>query len=175
LNGVDSNRALFAYRQVKPVDPVLARVLVEGMLKTMLFILLLAGAWLLGYEILPCDPLGAIFVWVSIWLLGIGVGLVASVGAALAEEVGKMVRIILFPLYFLSGVIIPLQAKPQYVQEMLLYNPVVHGLELLRGSFFEGYHKLAGVDLLYLYYWIFGSFALGLILHVKFSERLRAR
>jgi capsular polysaccharide transport system permease protein len=175
LNAVDSNRALFAYRQVKPVDPVLVRVMLEGLIKTVVFILLLAGASLLGYDILPFDPLGAIFIWISIWLLGVGLGLVASVGAALAEEVGRVVRIILFPLYILSGVIIPLQAKPHYVQEILLYLPTVHGLELLRGCFFEGYHTLAGIDLLYLYGWIFASIALGLALHVKFATRLRAR
>jgi len=175
LGAITANRGLLAYRQVKPIDPVLVRAFLEGVLKVIVFVILIAGALLLGYEILPFDPLGAMFAWMLIWLLGLGVGLVTSAATALVEEVGRIVRILMFPLFILSGVIIPLQVMPYAIQHYLLYNPVAHGIETLRLCFFEGYHTLSGVDLLYLYYWVFASMALGLAMHVKFSMRLRAQ
>lgn len=175
LGAIEANQGLFAYRQVKPVDPVLVRAALDGLLRTIVLVLLLSGAVLLGYDILPFDPLGALGVWLSAWLLGLGLGLVVSVGAALAEEVGRVVRIMMLPLFLLSGVIIPVQALPPAVQHYLLYNPALHAVESLRLRFFEGYHTLGGIDLLYLYYWVFVSLALGLALHVQFAIRLRAR
>ncbi len=175
MGAIEANKGLFSYRQVKPVDPVLVRAVLEGLLKSVVFILLIAGAMLLGFEILPFDPLGAIGIWFSVWLLGVSLGLVVSVLASLVEEVGRVVRLMMFPLYFLSGVMFPLQVMPHSIQQYLLYNPVAHGIESLRLRFFEGYHTINGIDLLYMYYWIFAATALGLALHIKFSLRLRAR
>ena len=174
IGAIDANKGLFSYRQIKPVDPVLVRSVLEGLLKSLVFIILLGGASLLGYDILPFDPLGAIFIWLSVWLLGASVGFVVSVVGALVEEIGRVIKMLMFPLYFLSGVMFPLQVFPHSIQQYLLYNPVAHGLESIRLRFFEGYHTIDGISFLYLYYWIFAAAALGLALHVKFASRLRA-
>ncbi|RFA28026.1 ABC transporter permease [Alkalilimnicola ehrlichii] len=175
IGAVDANKGLFAYRQVKPVDPVIARNVVEGILKTVVFMVLIAGASLLGYEILPADPLAAMFIWFSIWVLGLGAGLVASVVAPLVPEIGRVLRMLILPLFLLSGVIIPLHALPHSIQHYLLYNPVVHALEALRLSFFSGYKSLAGVDMLYLWWWALAMVALGLALHLRFTMRVKAK
>jgi capsular polysaccharide transport system permease protein len=175
IGAVDANQGLFAYRQVKPVDPVLVRNVLEGLLKTVVFLLLIAGAVLLGHHVIPIDPLGVVLVWFSIWLLGLGVGLVVSVASTMVPEVGNVVRIVMLPLFLLSGAIIPLQMLPFQVQEYMLYNPVLHGIEALRLSFFEGYRSLNGIDLQYLWFWALITLALGLSLHLKFATRLKAR
>lgn len=175
LGAIEANRGLFAYRQVKPVDPVLVRNVLEGLLKTVVLFILIAGVALLGYDILPFDPLGAMFVWLSIWLLGFGAGLVVSVAGALVPEVERVVRMMMLPMLLLSGVIIPLQTMPYQVQQYLLYNPVAHGLESLRLSFFEYYHPVQGVDLGYLWFWALAMIALGLAMHLRFDMRLKAR
>ncbi|ACL72392.1 ABC 2 transport system integral membrane protein [Thioalkalivibrio sulfidiphilus HL-EbGr7] len=175
MGAVEANRGLFAYRQVKPVDPVLVRNVLEGLLKTLVLFILIAGVALLGYDILPSDPLGAMFVWISIWLLGLGAGLVVSVVGALVPEVGRLVRMMMLPMFLLSGVIIPLQTLPHQVQVYVIYNPVVHGLESLRLSFFEGYKSLPGIDLTYLWLWSLSMIALGLALHLRFDMRLKAQ
>lgn len=174
LGSVEANRGLFAYRQVKSVDPVLVRNILEGLLKTLVLLMLIAGVALLGYDILPFDPLGAMLVWMSIWLLGLGGGLVISVAGSLVPELGRVVRMMMLPMFLLSGVIIPLQALPYQVQQYLLYNPVAHGLESLRLSFFEHYKPLQGVDMTYLWFWALAMIALGLALHLRFDMRLKA-
>jgi len=85
------------------------------------------------------------------------------------------VRMMMLPMFLLSGVIIPLQTLPHQVQVYVIYNPVVHGLESLRLSFFEGYKSLPGIDLTYLWLWSLSMIALGLALHLRFDMRLKAQ
>jgi capsular polysaccharide transport system permease protein len=175
LGAVEGNKGLFAYRQVKTVDPVLVRCFLEGMLKTFIFMLFIFAGLLLDIGLMPADPLGALFCWLSLWLLGMGAGLALSALSALVPEVGRVTRIISLPLLIISGVIIPLNFLPHDLQQYVLWNPIVHGLESLRLSFFPAYRTLGGVDLTYLWFWALSSMSLGLMLHLRFAMRLKAQ
>lgn len=175
LGAVEANKGLFAYRQVSPVDPVLVRNALEGVLKSAVFLILIAGATLLGHSMIPADPLAAIFTWFSLWLLGAGGGLVVSAGTALVAELGRLVRMLMLPMFMLSGAILPVQMLPHSVQEIMVYNPVLHGIEILRLGFFPLYKAVSGVELLYLWQWALALVALGLALHLRFANRLKAQ
>ncbi|WP_367379133.1 ABC transporter permease [Halomonas sp. PR-M31] len=84
-------------------------------------------------------------------------------------------RIITLPLLILSGVIFPINYIPHEFRQYVLWNPIVHGLESMRLSFFEGYHTLDGIDMTYLWLWALGLMTLGLMLHVRFAGRLKAQ
>ena len=174
IGAISANKGLFTYRQVKPVDAVLVRCFVEGTLKSFVFLLFIIAASLLQIDLIPSDPLLAIFCWLSLWILGAGFGLALSALSTLVPEVGRIVRIITLPLLIISGVIMPLQLIPYKVQHFLLLNPIVHGLEALRLAFFEGYHSLNGISLIYLWCWSLSLWLLGLILHIRFEQRLKA-
>lgn len=175
MMGVNANRGLFGYRQVKPVDPILVRNFLEGVLKTIVLALMVFGASLLGFKILPAYPLLALFGWLSMWLLGLGTGLVVSVGATLIPEIAIIVRVLNMPMFILSGAIFPLNFIPQQALHYLLYYPVIHGVEFVRVGFFDNYRTLDGLDVMYLWWWIVGLLALGLALHIRFAARLRAQ
>lgn len=175
LGALEANQGLFAYRQVQPVDTVLIRNVVEGFLKTIVFVIVIMGASLLGYDVLPANPLRAVFAWASLWLFGTGVGLVVSVGATLVPEIRIVVRLAMLPMLLLSGVIFSINVLPHSAQQYLLYNPILHGVEFLRLAFFPGYATANSISALYLWYWILASLALGLALHMRFANRLRAK
>lgn len=175
LGAVDANKGLFTYRQVKPVDPVLVRCFLEGILKTVVLIILVLGASLLGFEILPAKPLLSIFAWVSMWFLGLGSGLIVSVGAVLIPEIAIVIRLITMPMFILSGAFFPLHGLPAKFLNYLLYYPVVHGVEYVRIGFFAGYTAINGLSMMYLWGWILILVALGLALHIRFAKRLRAK
>lgn len=172
---VKSNKALLSYKQVKPVDTVLVKAAVEGLLIVVTTLILLTGASLFGFDVLPHDPLTLLLVYATLWLMGTGLGLILSAITPLAPEVGKVVGIIFTPLYFLSGVLYSLSAAPPYIRAILLYNPIVHGLELARAAFFAGYHAVVGISYAYLAWWAGSVFLLGLALQYSMSERLGAR
>jgi capsular polysaccharide transport system permease protein len=175
MTAIASNQALFAYRQIKPVDALLVRSANELALQTVVLLILLGFALLADVDALPDDPLGVFGLWCSLWLLGLGCALIVSVVARLVPDIQHLVKMMMLPLLLMSGVILPLQGLPHSLLEYLLYNPILHGLELLRLYYFDGYRAVQGVSLDYLWRWILVTLALGLALHARFELRLKAK
>lgn len=175
MGAIDSNSALFAYRQVQPVDPVLVRNFLEGMLRTFVFLIFIVGGLLLGLDMYPDNAIRAMWAWVSLWSLGIGLGLVTSVAATLVPEVGRVIRMLSLPLLILSGVMFPLNRLPHWLLEYLMLNPIPHALETLRLGFFENYQVIHGTSMLYFWLVTLSLNALGLLMHLRFVDRLKAK
>lgn len=174
-NAIGANRSLFAYRQVKPVDAVLARCALEALLMLMLAGVILVALALSGVTAMPHDPIAVMEAALGLWLLGTGFGLVVSVVTELVDELANVIDMLMTPLYLLSGVVLPLMVVPLPYRSWLMYNPVTHGLEALRLGFAPLYHAVPELSLLYLYGWALGLIFLGLALHVRFQQRLVAQ
>ncbi|MDS1309447.1 ABC transporter permease [Marinobacter xiaoshiensis] len=175
MEAISANRGLFAYRQVQPVDTVIARCGLEGILSTLVFSLIILLFSLAGYHLLPQHPLQVLHAWLAVWVFGAGVAMIFSVIVTSLPEAGKFIRMVMFPLYFLSGVMIPVQYFPHELQQYLIYNPMLHAIELLRTGIFEAYRPVSGISFLYLHYWVWGSLFLGLLLQLRFRQRLLAQ
>lgn len=174
MEAINANRALFAYRQIVPVDAVLVRAALEGFLGIIVFVLLLLGAGLVGFQVMPHDPLAALAAFVSLCLCGLGLGLILSVASELVPELAKVARLLFTPLYFLSGVIFPVILIPPQYRDWVFYNPFAQGLELLRGAYFPLYHAAPEASFGYVYSAALITIFLGLALQVRFAVRLRA-
>ncbi|MCC4264610.1 ABC transporter permease [Oceanimonas baumannii] len=172
---INSAQALFAYRQVKPVDTVLVRTSVDVMLRTVVFVLFVTSGLLLGLNIFPDNAIQVLLIWGSLWGLALGFALVGSVAVHLVPEIGKIIKMVSLPLMIISGAILPLNSLPHSILEYLMLNPIVHGLELLRAGFFEHYHTVPGTSLFYFLLWVLGLNALGLLMHLRYKERLKAK
>lgn len=174
-NAIGANRSLFTYRQVTPVDTVLVRVALEGLVMLMVSVFILSGAGLLGLSYLPSDPLAVIEATAGLWLLGVGFGLIVSVLKELVPELDNILDMFMTPLYMLSGVIVPLSAIPYPYREWLMYNPVAHGLEALRLGFATYYHATPELSMPYLYGWGLGMVFVGLLLQARFARKLTSQ
>ncbi|MBU0620492.1 MAG: ABC transporter permease [Gammaproteobacteria bacterium] len=172
MMGLKGGKSLFAFPQIRPVDPVLVSTGLEGFLMVVISIVLLAGAWLYGLAVIPVDPLAVIEAMFGLWLFGAGYGLISSVANELAPPVGLFLGFMLRPLYFLSGVIFPITFIPYPYREWALLNPLVHGLEATRLGFAPYYHVMPEMSISYLYGWALLTFFFGLALHVNYAERL---
>ena len=60
---------------------------------------------MLGLNIYPDNAIRAVGAWLSLWSLGIGLGLVTSVAGTLVPEVSRVIRMLSLPLLIVSGVI----------------------------------------------------------------------
>ena len=169
---IDDNKAMFVYRQVRPVDTVIVRAALDGFLNLLIGLVALAVLALLGHNVVPDNPLLVIAAVLGIWLLGLGFGLMASVPTVLIQESNVFLSFSMTPLYLASGVILPINLVPYPYQQWLAYNPLVHALEAARLGFSSGYHVIAGLDLIYVYAWALVMIFIGLVLQVRFSERL---
>lgn len=172
MYAVDSNKPLFAYRQVKPFDTSIVRGGLEAFLMVMVAMVILTVAAFLGHDVFPDDPMQVLVAMFGLWLFGVGYGLVASVLMALVPETEHILKILMLPLYLISGVIMPISAIPQPYRDVLLINPLVHGLELVRQGFSTYYHMVPGISMGYLYMWGVVSLFLGLVLYRRFALQL---
>ncbi|WZB74624.1 ABC transporter permease [Achromobacter insuavis] len=133
---------------------------------------ILAAAAFLGHVTFPKDPLLVAVALFGLWLYGLGYGLVASVLMALVPETEHILKLVMMPLYLVSGVIMPIASVPQPYRDMLMINPIAHGLELVRSGFVPHYHMVPEASAGYLYAWAGASILLGLALYRRFELRL---
>ena len=174
-NAVNANTGLFTYRQVKPIDTVLVRGVLEGFLVLVITMILFGGAALFGLSVLPADPLSMLEAGFGLWLLGIGFGLIASVATELIPELGKLIDYVMVPMNFISGAVFPIGNLPEPYRGWLFLNPVAQGMEAARQGFATYYHAAPELSIAYLYESALVLVFLGLVLHVRFATRLIAQ
>jgi len=172
MNAINANRALFAYRQVKPIDTVFVRAGTELFLMILVSIILFSLVALFGHDVVPANPLGILVAFFGLWLLGLGFGLTMSIVVELVPEMERVVGVIMYPLYLLSGVMLPIASMPPEFRKWLLFNPIVQGLEEVRLSFAPFYHALPELDLAYLFEAALILIFLGLALQLRFADRM---
>jgi len=175
MNALNANQSLFAYRQVKPIDTLLVRGVLEGLLMIIIASIMLAGVALLGFSVIPADPLTVLEAFFGLWLVGMGFGLLTSVPSQLVPELGRVINMAMMPLYILSGVIFPIASIPQPYRDWLLLNPVAHGLEGARLGFAPHYSAIPELNVAYMYGFALVTIFLGLALHRRFALRLVTR
>lgn len=173
MAAIAPSKKLFVFSQIRPADTVIVRAAIEGFLMVIVTIVLFAGAWFYGLAVIPADPLAVIEALFGLWLFGLGFGLMNSVALEIVEPVGKVFGFILNrPLYFLSGVLIPISFIPYPYKDWILLNPVLHGLEAMRLGFAPYYHVDPQISTSYLYGWALGSIFLGMALQVRYAKQL---
>jgi capsular polysaccharide transport system permease protein len=174
MEAIDANRGLFAYRQVKPMDTLVSRALLEIVVLSAVYALALGVLTWLGYSVLPARPLELVGVSVLLILLGMSLGLLLAVATHDAPRLRTFVRISTTPLYMLSGVVFPVRALPQEVLWWLSWNPALHVVELSRNCFFPNYPLLREVDVGYVCEFALVCLALGMSLYRVRRQQLIA-
>lgn len=146
MDSLRENRSLFAYKQIKPLDTYLARTLVETCISATVYaILAFAFAWF-GFDMSVARPLQ----WVA--TLALGLLFAFSLGMTLAlithaiPGLKIVIRMAFFPLYFISGVLMPASYLPQAMLPLLLLNPFLHVMELIRSEVMPHYVPVNGVS-----------------------------
>lgn len=153
MDAVDSNRGLFGYRQVKPMDALLSRALLETALNAVVYLIALALLGWIGFQFLPARPLELMATGFLLLVLGAALGTAFAVATNELPQTRSFIRIAAFPLYMLSGVIFPVHAIPADYHVYLLWNPVLHLIELSRASFFSQYVLVQGINIEYPLAW----------------------
>ncbi|MNO28276.1 Polysialic acid transport protein KpsM [compost metagenome] len=146
MDSLRENRSLFGYKQIKPLDTYIARVIVETCIAVTVYALLVFGFAWAGFDMSIHSPLQ----WVATLLLGLmfafGLGMMLALVTHALPSVKIVIRMAFFPLYFISGVLIPASYLPQAMMPVLLLNPFLHILELIRAEVLPHYTPVDGVS-----------------------------
>ena len=149
MGAIDGSRGLFGYRQVKPIDTLLVRGALEALIYSVVYVVVLAALGWYGLQWFPDRPLELAVASSVLIVLGLSLGLLFAVITDDVPQLRVIVRIAYFPLYIISGVIFPLAALPTATLPWLLWNPVLHLIEVQRGYFFDHYPVIEQASLAY--------------------------
>lgn len=172
MSAVPSNKGLFSYKPVKPIDAALARNFLELILKLIAYIGFSAALLWFGYQISFEAIPQLLFFWILLFIFMAGTSLIFMVLADFTSEIQKLVSAFLLILYLLSGVLYSIHIIPQQYREYLLFNPLIHIFELMRHAVSPTYALVQGVSLRYFMVWLIGALFIGLLLYKRFEKRM---
>ncbi len=166
-----ANKGLFAYKQVKPIDTIIARVLVEMFITGIIILLFLFIGFLFQYDIKPENIImvAAGYLWLVVF--SFSVGLVVGIGNTFYVSIGKFVGIFSFLLLIFSAVFFPIENMPPAAQKVLLYNPLTHFMEMIHANYI---YELSDryVDYIYMLEWTVTPLFIGMWLYVRLEKRI---
>ena len=110
MGAVAGNRNLLIYRQVRIFDTFLTRFALEAVISFLVLLVIIAGAWWIGFEVEVINTLRFLLVYALLSLFAFGLGLVFCVLNTLYPEPGKLLPFVLRPLMFISGTFFPLMS-----------------------------------------------------------------
>ncbi|WP_081648203.1 ABC transporter permease [Pseudomonas sp. G5(2012)] len=149
MNSPKENRSLFGYKQIKPLDTFIARILVEFSISATVYAILVFGFAWYGFDMSIRAPIEWIITIVLGLLFSFGLGVLLSLIAHALPDSKLFIQMMFFPLYFISGVLIPATYLPQEMLPLFLLNPFLHLLELIRSEIFPYYVTVDGISVNY--------------------------
>jgi ABC-2 type transport system permease protein/capsular polysaccharide transport system permease protein len=144
-----NNLALMYHRNIRVLDIYLARVLLEFGGATMSFSVLGTVFVLMGLLDPPQDVLKVISGWLLLAWFGGALAILMGALSHRSELVDKLWHPASYLLFPLSGAAFMVAALPPLAQDVVLWIPTVHGVELVREGWF-GDRARAHYDLAYL-------------------------
>jgi capsular polysaccharide transport system permease protein len=172
LSAIQSNKGLFSYRPVKPIDALLARNFLEFLLKFIAYIFFSLGFLWLGYSISFEHIPELFFYWSLLFVFMLAFSLIFMVIGDFSKEIGKFLSVVFLILYFLSGILYSIHIIPAKYREYLLWNPLIHIIELMRHAVAPTYELVSGISLSYFIIWVILSLFIGLLLYKRFEQQM---
>ena len=135
-NAIRTNTALLYHRNVTVLDFFAARLLLEIAGATTSLVVLLGIFILVGVIDIPADPIMMVTAWLMLVWFTIGLGLTVGVLAERSEGFERAWNTMTFVLFQLSGAFFMVDWLPSKMQEWILWVPMVHAVEMLRGGYY---------------------------------------
>lgn len=169
---VPGNRSLLFFPQVNFLNLTAARALLEMGTNITVFSLLLVGRAFLGYPIVFDNFPLFLSAMATLGLLGLSFGLIAGSINQLVPTAGQVIPIFARVLYFASGTLFTVNELPRAAREILLYNPVLQLIDLVRDNLSKDYTAhYSGFS--YPVTFVLVSLALGLLLSTLAKRKLQ--
>ncbi len=136
IGAISANASLLYHRNVRVLDTLFARMLLEIAGATIAQIAIVGVLILIGWIPAPADVFYMLMAWLLMAIFAIGLGLVICSIAFKVEAFGKIWGTFSFVMLPLSGVFFFVSSLPQQAQQYVLWMPMVHGTEMFRQGYF---------------------------------------
>lgn len=136
---ISTNKGLLQYPVVSPLDAVFSKFILTFV--TMMVVgVLLTGGIIVVYDLpVMLDPVSALLGFTLNALLGLGVGTVNCVLYGIFPTWRNIWNVLTKPLFVISGTFFIYENAPPAFQSIMWWNPLVHGVALVRAGFYGSY------------------------------------
>lgn len=139
LTAISGNKALLTFPQVTPLDLMLSRAVVVWGTQVFSGAIAVGISSFYGFPPFVSDWGGLFFVVLLVPLFGVGCGMLCASLAIFWPTLEKLVPMVTRILFFVSGIFFSVSMFPKSIADILLLNPVMQLIELLRQSLSRGY------------------------------------
>lgn len=136
IGSISANMSLLYHRNVRILDTIFARMLLEIAGATIAQIAIMSVLIAVRWIEMPADIFYMLLAWLLMAMFAIGLGLIICSVAFHFEPFGKVWGTISFVMMPLSGVFFFVHNLPQQLQHYVLMLPMVHGTEMFRAGYF---------------------------------------
>ncbi|MEJ8476298.1 ABC transporter permease [Roseibium algae] len=168
---VEANRALLNYPVLSPYDTVISRVILQVFTLFVVNLLLFGGLYLMvPFEQINLKPI--FFGSLIAIVLGAGVGMANIVWFHFSSTYQQIWGIINRPAFIVSGIFFLPETLPHPFREIVMWNPLIHIIGLVRTGFYPTY-RAPYINLPFAVGLAVFSLVLGFFLVWLFDARLR--
>jgi len=158
-----ANDAFYNYQQVKPIDAVIARFILDMLLMIVGgFLVFFLLAWFLGVWIELGNALPLIGIVLTAMTMSFGLSLLLATYGYLYDGLLKAVSAASRPLLFVSAVFYTPNDLPAEARYFLSWNPIVQIVEYVR-YYALGIRLFPEADFRYVLLWTLGALFVGII------------
>ena len=135
-SAVQDNKPLLFHRNVRVLDVIITRAVIEIGGATCSFAILSLFFMFIGWMPRPQDILEVVGGWIMLAWFGLAIAILIGAGSALSEVVERIWHPTAYLLFPLSGAAFMVDWLPRKFQNAVLLLPMVHGTEILREGWF---------------------------------------
>jgi capsular polysaccharide transport system permease protein len=136
ISGVEQNKPLLFHRSVLVIDVLLTRIALEIIGATSSFVVLSSFFIFIRWMPVPDNLLLVLAGWFMLAWFGASLALLVGAAAAFSPLVHRLWHPTAYLLFPMSGAAFMVEWLPKHLQAVVLFLPMVHGVELLRYGYF---------------------------------------
>ncbi|QIW15215.1 sugar ABC transporter permease [Pasteurellaceae bacterium RH1A] len=136
IGAISANTSLLYHRNVRVLDTIFTRVLLEVAGASIAQIIITALFIALDWISMPYDMFYMLLAWMLMAFFAFGLGLIICSIAYHFDVFGKLWGTFSFILLPLSGAFFFVHNLPSQIREQLLWIPMIHGTEMFRKGYF---------------------------------------
>jgi capsular polysaccharide transport system permease protein len=169
-----SNKGLYMFRQIKPIDTVFSLVVSEFLVLVANYLLLLIFFWWISIKWVLHNPFLLFSTLFSFMIFTLGFSLILAVVGFFVLFIRRILSTVTRFLYLISGVFIPEYLVPEPIMNVMSFNPLFQCIALSRQAFSASspFQSVASIS----YLWICAVVALflGLMTYLAFRQKIMA-
>lgn len=136
VKALEVNKALLHHRQIRPLDIIYARIILEFSGSMAVFLFLFPILVFVGVCQFPANPFEMCIGYILIIWFSFAFVLIMAALSDLSETIERISHIILYLMLPFSGVFLPTYIVPEPYRTYLLYFPLVDTVEYFHHGYF---------------------------------------